>query len=89
LPDGSVEVISQFVGSERVAAECVYHATHTAPLPMPDGIEVPLTGKKVHVQFCGIRRMREGKIVSLHNYGNNIPVMVQLDLMPMPEPATS
>jgi predicted ester cyclase len=88
-PDGTVEVISQLVGGEGVAAECLYHATHTAPLPMPDGSEVPPTGKQVHLQFCEIWRIKDGKIVSLHNYGDNVPLMVQLGLMPMPEPATA
>ena len=88
-PDGTVEVISQMVGNEGVTAECVYHATHTAPLPMPDGSELPPTGKQVHLQFCEIWRIKNGKITGLHNYGDTMALMVQLGLMPMPELATA
>jgi steroid delta-isomerase-like uncharacterized protein len=86
-PDGKVEVISQLAGNEGVVAECVYHATHTAPLPMPDGSKLPATGKQIQVQFWEIWRIKDGKITSLHNYGDNIPLMVQLGLMPEPAPA--
>jgi predicted ester cyclase len=44
-PDGEVEIIRQSAGEDSVTNECVYRATHTAPLPMPDGTEVPPTGK--------------------------------------------
>lgn len=87
-PDGTVKVINQLVGGEGIVAECTYHATHTAPLPMPDGSEVPATGKQVQLQFCEIWRMKDGKIISLHQYADNLPLMMQLGLLPMPERTT-
>jgi hypothetical protein len=49
-PDGTVEVIWQFAGEDDVTNECVYWATHTTPLPMPDGSEVPPTGKRIELR---------------------------------------
>jgi steroid delta-isomerase-like uncharacterized protein len=89
FPDGTVEVISQLVGGEGVAAECIYHGTHTAPLATPDGSEIPPTGKQVHLRFCEIWRMKDGKITSLHNYSDTVEAMMQLGLMPAAQPATA
>lgn len=86
-PDGTVEVVRQLAGEEGVTNECVYRATHTAPMPMPDGSEVPPTGKAVEVRFCEVWRFEDGKVASLHNYSDNLAVMAQLGLMPEPEAA--
>jgi hypothetical protein len=54
----------------------------TAPLPMPDGSTVPPTGKHVVLRFCEVWRIRDGKVISLHNYGDNLSLLQQLGLMP-------
>lgn len=87
FPDGKVEVISQVAGEDSVTNECVYRATHTEPLPMPDGTEVPPTGKKIEVRFCEVWRFEGGKVKSLHGYADNLTVMGQLGLIPAPETA--
>jgi steroid delta-isomerase-like uncharacterized protein len=86
-PDGTVEVLEQLAGEEGVTNECVYRATHTKPLPMPDGTEVPPTGKKIELRFCEVWRFQDGKVRSLHNYADNLALMQQLGLIPAPEAA--
>ncbi len=81
-PDGTVEVLSQLTSGEGVTNECVYRATHTAPLPMPDGTEIPPTGRKIEVSFCEVWRFRDGKVISLHNYADNLALMQQLGMTP-------
>lgn len=84
-PDGEVEVIRQLASEEGVANECVYRATHTAPLPMPDGGEVPPTGNRIELRFCEVWRFEGGKVRSIHNYADNLTAMAQLGLLPAPE----
>jgi steroid delta-isomerase-like uncharacterized protein len=83
-PDGTVEVIWQFAGEDGVTNECVYRGTHTAPLPTPDGSEVPPTGKRIELRFCEVWRMEAGKVRSLHNYADNLALMQKLGLIPEP-----
>lgn len=87
FPDGEVEVLRQLAGEGGVVNECVYRATHTAPLPLPDGNEVPPTGKRIEVPFCEVWRFEGDKVRSLHSYSDNMTVMGQLGLMPAPEAA--
>ncbi len=85
FPDGKVEVISQSADEDGVTCECVYRATHTAP--MPDGSEVSPTENKIEVRFCEVWRFEGGKVKSLHGYADNLTAMAQLGLVPVPEAA--
>ncbi len=49
---------------------------------MPDGTTLPPTGKRIVLRFCEVWRFRNGKVVSLYNYGDNLPLLQQLGLMP-------
>lgn len=88
-PDGTVEVVSQLASPSGVTNECLYHATHTEPLPMPDGSSVPPTGKRLLLRFCEVWRYEGGELVSLHNYGDNLPLLQQLGLLPPPPQPTA
>jgi len=87
FPDGEVEVVSQSAGDESVTNECIYRATHTAPMHMPDGTEAPPTGKKIELPFCEVFRFEDGKVKSLHSCADNLTAMAQLGLIPAPEAA--
>jgi steroid delta-isomerase-like uncharacterized protein len=87
FPDGEVEVIRQLAGEEGVTNEGIYRATHTAPMPLPDGSEVPPTGRRIEVPFCEVWRIEAGKVKSLHSYSDNLIVLGQLGLAPAPEQA--
>lgn len=86
-PDGEVEVVRQLASDDGVANECVYRATHTAPLPTPDGSEVPPTGNRVEIHFCEVWRFEGGKVKSLYNYADLMTAMAQLGLLSAPEAA--
>ncbi|MGH3085894.1 MAG: ester cyclase [Rubrobacteraceae bacterium] len=64
FPDGKVEIISQSAGEDGVTNECVYRATHTEPIPTPDGTEVPPTRKKIEARFCEALRFEGDKVKS-------------------------
>jgi ketosteroid isomerase-like protein len=68
-----------------VVVEGTWTGRHTGPLVTPQG-EAPPTGREARSPFAGIVRVRDGRIVSLHNYYDGLGFMAQLGLMP--EPAT-
>jgi steroid delta-isomerase-like uncharacterized protein len=79
-PNGTVEVLRQLVGEDGVANECVYRGTNTGPVTMPDGSEIPPTGKSFEISFCEVWRFRNGKVGRLDNYADNLQLLQQLGL---------
>jgi limonene-1,2-epoxide hydrolase len=71
---------------ELVVVEGTWSGTHTSPMRTPQG-EVPATGRRATIPFAGLVRVRDGEIVSLHNYFDQMTFMGQLGLLP--EPATA
>ena len=80
FPDGTVEVVRQLAGDDGVTNECVYRATHTRPLETPGGSVEP-TGNRIEVDFVEVWRIRDGKVVSGHNYVDSATIMRQLGLI--------
>jgi steroid delta-isomerase-like uncharacterized protein len=63
--------------------EWTFAGTHSAPFLLPDGTELPATGKRVEINGMEIVRVdAEGKIVLNTLYYDNLAVAVQLDLLP-------
>ena len=56
--------------------------THTGPLVLPDGTELPPTGKRVEVKGMELVRVRDGKVVVDNLYYDNLAVAAQLGLLP-------
>ena len=81
-------VISYVEGNDTFADEWVFVGTHTGPVVLPDGTEVPATGKRVEVQGMELVRVRDGKIVVDNLYFDNLAVAAQLGLMAQGAPAT-
>jgi ketosteroid isomerase-like protein len=71
---------------DLVVAEGTWNGTHTGPMPTLRG-ELAPTGKRVTLRFAGIFRVRDGQIVSVHNYFDQMAFMAQVRLTP--EPATA
>lgn len=78
--------VSLDTAGEVVVVEGIWSGRHTGPLVTPQG-EVPATGREAKSPFAGVVRVRDGQIVSLHNYYDALGFMAQLGLMP--EPATA
>jgi predicted ester cyclase len=66
----------------------VFVGTHTGPLVLPDGAELPPTGKRVEVSGMELVRVRDGKIVVDNLYYDNLAVAAQLGLLPQDVPTT-
>jgi hypothetical protein len=69
-------------GGDWGALEFTVSATHTAPLTMPDGTEVPATGTRVTLSGCEVFRLGEnGLIAEAHRYEDGLAFMGQLGLL--------
>ena len=73
---------------DAFADEWVFVGTHTGPLVLPDGTEVPATGKRVEMPGMELVKMRDGKIVVDNLYYDNLAVAAQLGLLPQDVPTT-
>ena len=67
---------------DSFADEWIFRGTHTAPFPLPDGTELPPTGKRIEIRGMELVRMRDGKIVVDNLYYDNLGIAAQLGLLP-------
>jgi steroid delta-isomerase-like uncharacterized protein len=81
-------VVSYIEEDDAFADEWVFVGTHTGPIALPDGTEVPATGKRVEVHGMEVVRLRDGKIVANNLYYDNVAVAAQLGLLPQLAPTT-
>jgi predicted ester cyclase len=81
--------ISYVEEGDAFADEWVFVGTHTGPLVLPDGTELPPTGKRVEVKGMELVRVRDGKIVVDNLYYDNLAVAAQLGLLPQSVPTTA
>lgn len=82
FPDVDFAFSSFVEQGDAFADEWVFVGTHTGPLVLPDGTEVPPTGKRVQMKGMELVRIRDGKIVVDNLYYDNLSVLVQLGLGP-------
>lgn len=82
-------VVSYVEGGDAFADEWVFVGTHTGPVILPDGTEVPATGKRIEVPGMELVVMRDGRIVANNLYYDNLAVAVQLGLLPQATPITA
>ena len=74
--------VSYVEEDDAFADEWVFVGTHTGPVVLPDGTEVPPTGKRVEVQGMELVRVRDGRIVVDNLYYDSLAVAAQLGLLP-------
>ncbi len=75
-------VLSFLEQGDLFADEWTFEGTHTGALPLPDGSEVPPTGKRLKIRGMELVQMRDGKIVVDNLYYDNMAVLAQLGLVP-------
>jgi steroid delta-isomerase-like uncharacterized protein len=75
-------VVSYVEEGDAFADEWAFVGTHTGPLVLPDGTELPPTGKRVEVKGMEFVGVRDGKIIVDFMYYDNMAVAAQLGLLP-------
>jgi steroid delta-isomerase-like uncharacterized protein len=75
--------VDSFVDEDdKFADEWTFTGTNTGPFRLPDGTEVPATGKRVEIKGMELVEVRDGKIVVDNLYYDFMSALVQLDLVP-------
>jgi steroid delta-isomerase-like uncharacterized protein len=67
---------------DTFADEWTFAGTHTGPFRLPDGRELPPTGRRVEIEGMELVRVRDGKIVLNTLYYDNLASLAQLGLVP-------
>jgi predicted ester cyclase len=80
FPDLKIAVTNQVATDDQVVSEFTARGTHTGPLLTPAG-EIPPTGRKVDFIVCEVWRIKNGQLVSLHNYQDAASLMRQLGVL--------
>ena len=76
-------VVDSFVDQrETFADEWTFTGTNTGPFRLPDGTEVPATGKRVEIKGMELVEVRDGKIVVDNLYYDFMAALAQLGLVP-------
>ena len=70
--DAGDTVINEWTGS----------GTHTGPIRMPDGQEIPPTGKRMTLRGADFITVRDGLITEHRTYFDQMEMMSQLGLVP-------
>jgi steroid delta-isomerase-like uncharacterized protein len=81
-PDIDWTVLSFVEQDDTFADEWSFVATHTGPFQLPDGTELPPTGRRIELRGMELVVVRDGKIVIDNLYYDNAAVMAQLGLVP-------
>lgn len=80
--------VSYVEQDDAFADEWIFVGTHTGPLILPDGSELPATGKRVEMPGMEYIKMQDGKIVVDNLYYDNLAVAAQFGLLPQPATAS-
>ena len=82
FPDHTMTVDACVEQGDTIAAEWTVAGTHTGPLVMPDGTELPPTGKRVELKGMELVQFRDTKVAVHHQYWDNMAVAGQLGVLP-------
>ena len=68
---------------DAFADEWTMAGTHTGPITLPDGTQIPPTGRLVEIRGMEYVLLREGKIVIDNLYYDNVSLLAQLGVVPL------
>jgi len=73
--------VAQYASGDTVITEEIVEGTNDGALVTPAGTFQP-TGKRIPMRVCEVSRVRDGEIVSLHLYWDNLAFMQALGAIP-------
>ena len=82
FPDVNHVVRSFVEQGDAFCDEWTFEGTHTAPLRLPDGSELPPTGKRIEIKGMELVLVRDGKVILNTLYYDNLAVAAQLGVIP-------
>jgi ketosteroid isomerase-like protein len=82
FPDVRYEVASAHEVGNVAIDEGYITGTHTEPLPVPNGEDIPPTGKRIRVRECDVVTVEGGLVTTHHFYFDQVELLGQLGLLP-------
>jgi steroid delta-isomerase-like uncharacterized protein len=82
FPDAKYVVESFFADGDTFGDEWTFTGTNTGPLRLPDGSEIPPTGRPVEIRGMEYVEVRDSKIVVDNLYYDFLAAVAQLGLVP-------
>jgi len=82
VSDMRTEVSLVVADGDTIIAEYTYYATHSGPLPMPDGSVIPPSGKTIELAAVTILRVKDGLVVEARDYFDQATMLTQFGLVP-------
>jgi steroid delta-isomerase-like uncharacterized protein len=67
---------------DSFADEWTFAGTHTGPFLLPDGTQIPPTGKRVQIMGMELVQVRDGKIIIDNLYYDTMAILAQFGLLP-------
>ncbi len=83
IPDAKYIVESFIEDGNTFADEWTFVGTHTGAFTLPDGTQVPATGRHIEVHGMEFVEVRGGKIIVDNLYYDNMAVAAQLGIIPV------
>ncbi len=88
-PDVQFGFVTYVEQGDAFADEWFFIGTQTGALVLPDGSELPPTGKRIEMHGMEYVKVRDGKIVVDNLYYDNLAIAAQVGLVAGPAPATA
>jgi steroid delta-isomerase-like uncharacterized protein len=82
FPDATYTVMSFVEQGDSFADEWTFTGTNDGPFQLPDGTEIPPTGKRMEIRGMELAQLRDGKIVVDNLYYDFMAAVAQLGLVP-------
>jgi steroid delta-isomerase-like uncharacterized protein len=82
FPDAKYTVASFVEQGDSFADEWTFTGTNTGPFRLPDGTEVPPTGRRMEIRGMELVQVRHRKIVVDNLYYDFMAALAQLGLVP-------
>jgi predicted ester cyclase len=80
---GATYTVRSFVEQgDSFADEWTFAGTQTGPFSLPDGTQLPPTGKRLEIKGMELVQVRDGKIVIDNLYYDAMDVLAQAGLLP-------
>jgi steroid delta-isomerase-like uncharacterized protein len=81
-PDATYTMESFVEQGDTFADEWTFSGTHTGPFSLPDGTQIPPTGRRLEIRGMELVQVRDGEIVVDNLYYDSMAVLAQLGLVP-------
>lgn len=82
FPDRQIKTVRCTEEGDTFVAEYDFVGTHTGPWPMPDGSQLPPTGRQVTLPTASVFSFVDAKITEHRMYYDRLSIMIQLGLIP-------